>query len=177
MTPATPVDSVKPVLVPQARRRVVALPPVRRSSILAPVASAEDRVTIVAFSSQVSVVQDYATDRTALKSALGTLNATRETLLYDAVAQTARREAGQSERRKALIILQPDFFILERIDFAELAGQIPSQRINPPALLHILDNDRQIRPMAKHGTRTRPRRAIVSPITSRALTAVSARET
>ena len=66
---------------------------------------ARDRVTIVAFSSQVSVIQDYATDRTALKAALGTLKAKGDTLLYDAVAQTARREAAQAERRKALIVL------------------------------------------------------------------------
>jgi len=66
---------------------------------------AKDRVTIVAFSSQVSVIQDYATDRSALKAALGTLKAKGDTLLYDAVAQTARREAAQAERRKALILL------------------------------------------------------------------------
>ncbi|HYW88876.1 MAG TPA: VWA domain-containing protein [Chloroflexota bacterium] len=65
----------------------------------------KDRVTIVAFSSQVSVIQDYAADRTALKAALGTLNAKGDTLLYDAVAQTARRQAAQAERRKALILL------------------------------------------------------------------------
>jgi VWFA-related protein len=65
----------------------------------------KDRVTIVAFSSQVSVIQDYATDRTALKAALGTLSAKGDTMLYDAVAQTARREAAQAERRKALILL------------------------------------------------------------------------
>src|SRR5262249_34851744 len=41
----------------------------------------KDRVTIVAFSSQVSVIQDYAADRTALKAALGTLNAKGDTLL------------------------------------------------------------------------------------------------
>jgi hypothetical protein len=45
MTPAT-TTSVKPVLVPQANRRVGSLPPMRRSSILIPALAAENRVTI-----------------------------------------------------------------------------------------------------------------------------------
>jgi len=50
MTPATtpinPANPVRPVLVPQSNRRVGQLPPLRRSSLLAPGATAEDRVTI-----------------------------------------------------------------------------------------------------------------------------------
>jgi VWFA-related protein len=64
-----------------------------------------DRMTIVNFSDQVTVAQDYSTDRAALKSSIDGLAAQGNTLLYDAVAQTAHRQAGQSERRKALILL------------------------------------------------------------------------
>jgi VWFA-related protein len=66
---------------------------------------AKDRVTIVAFSSQVNVVQDYAADHGSLKAALGTLAPKGDTQLYDAVAQTAKRQGAQAERRKALIVL------------------------------------------------------------------------
>ena len=56
MTPATPT-SVKPVLVPQAKRRVAQLPPVRRSPTLAPAATAEDRVTVVEMLRKLNVSQ------------------------------------------------------------------------------------------------------------------------
>jgi VWFA-related protein len=64
-----------------------------------------DRATVVSFADEVSVVQDYASDRAALKAAIGSLKAKGNTALYDAVAQTARRQAVQPERRKPLILL------------------------------------------------------------------------
>jgi VWFA-related protein len=64
-----------------------------------------DRVSIVSFADQVQVVQDYTGDTGALKSAIGGLVARGNTLLYDAVAQTSRRQATQNQRRRALILL------------------------------------------------------------------------
>jgi hypothetical protein len=53
--------------------------------------------------------------------------------------------ASQSEGRERLIILTPNFFVLERIHFAEFARQIPRQWINFSALLYILDDDGELR--------------------------------
>ena len=64
-----------------------------------------DRVSLISFADQVQVVQDYTADTGALKSAIGGLVARGNTLLYDAVAQTSRRQASQNQRRRALILL------------------------------------------------------------------------
>lgn len=64
-----------------------------------------DRATVVSFADQVTVAQDYSKDKPALKAAIAGLNPGGNTLLYDAVAQTAHRQAAQPERRKALILL------------------------------------------------------------------------
>ena len=48
------------------------------------------------------------------------------------------------ERREGLVILQPNFFILQRVRLSQFSRKIPRQRINLPALLHILDDDREI---------------------------------
>jgi VWFA-related protein len=64
-----------------------------------------DRGTIVSFGSRVTVVQDYTADKNALKTAIDSLSARGGRVLYDAVAQTARRQAPQSERRKPVILL------------------------------------------------------------------------
>jgi len=64
-----------------------------------------DRGTIVSFASRVTVVQDYTADKSALKSAIDSLAARGSKVLYDAVAQTARRQAPRAERRKPVILL------------------------------------------------------------------------
>ena len=48
-------------------------------------------------------------------------------------------------RREGLIVLQPDFFVFECIGFAEFAGNVPCEGIYFPALLHVLDDDGEIR--------------------------------
>ena len=64
-----------------------------------------DRATLVSFSSQVNLIQDYTPDKNALKAAIGKLTAQGNTLLYDAISQTAERQSAQTERRKPLIVL------------------------------------------------------------------------
>jgi VWFA-related protein len=64
-----------------------------------------DRMTVVSFGSQVKVVQDYTADKNTLKRAIDGLAAGGNTLLYDAVAQTVRRQATQNERRKPVLVL------------------------------------------------------------------------
>ncbi len=64
-----------------------------------------DRATLVSFSSQVNLIQDYTPDKNALKAGIGKLTAQGNTLLYDAISQTAQRQSAQTERRKPLIVL------------------------------------------------------------------------
>ena len=64
-----------------------------------------DRLSIVAFATDVRVVQEPTPDRAALKEAIGGLAAKGDTRLYDAVAEASRRQAGQTVRRKVLLVL------------------------------------------------------------------------
>jgi len=64
-----------------------------------------DRATVVSFASRVTLVQDYTADKSALKSAIDSLAPQGNTVLYDAVTQTVRRQAAQPERRKPVIVL------------------------------------------------------------------------
>jgi VWFA-related protein len=65
----------------------------------------EDSVTVVSFATQVKVVQEFTGDKALLKRAIGTLAPLGDTVLYDAIAQTAARQAKQPQRRKVLIVL------------------------------------------------------------------------
>src|SRR5207302_6659969 len=54
-----------------------------------------DRGTVVRFGSRVTVVQDYTSDKDAPPSAVDSLAAGGSPVLYDAVAQTSRRQGPQ----------------------------------------------------------------------------------
>ena len=45
---------------------------------------------------------------------------------------------------QALVVLQPDLLIFERVGFSKFAANVPGQRVNLPALLDVLDDDRQV---------------------------------
>jgi Ca-activated chloride channel homolog len=66
---------------------------------------AADSVTIVSFATDVKFVQDYASDAAVLKKAITGLTAVGDTALYDAVIQTAQRQAKQVQRRKAIVLI------------------------------------------------------------------------
>ena len=51
---------------------------------------------------------------------------------------------AESVRREGLVVLAPDFFILERVGLSEFASQIPCQWEYLSAFLHILYDDRQV---------------------------------
>ena len=46
--------------------------------------------------------------------------------------------------REGLVILHPDFLIFERVRFAEFAAEVPGEGVDFSALLHVLDDDRQV---------------------------------
>ena len=48
------------------------------------------------------------------------------------------------ERCQGLVILEPDLLVFERVGLAEFARDIPRQRIDLPALFHVLNDDREI---------------------------------
>jgi VWFA-related protein len=66
--------------------------------------SAKDRVALLSFGSQVSVVQDFTSDKTLLKSKIDGLQATGTTALYDAIHQSASRIASE-QGRKGFVVL------------------------------------------------------------------------
>lgn len=63
-----------------------------------------DRGTVVTFGSRVTLVQDYTSDKSALKSAVDSLAAGGNRVAYDSLAQTARRQGAQPEHRKPIIL-------------------------------------------------------------------------
>ncbi len=66
---------------------------------------AAERATVVAYSSRVTVIQDYTGEKAALKTALDSLVAKGDRVLYDAVAQTVRRQDALTQQRRKPIIL------------------------------------------------------------------------
>lgn len=59
--------------------------------------------------------------------------------------RVAHPRGTHPERGEGLVILQPKFFILQGVRLPQLSRNIPRQRIDPSALLHVLDDDREIR--------------------------------
>ncbi len=51
---------------------------------------------------------------------------------------------SQPVRRQALVILAPDLLIFERIGISQPRRQVPRQGVKLAALLHVLDDDRQV---------------------------------
>jgi hypothetical protein len=51
---------------------------------------------------------------------------------------------AQPVREEALVILEPELFVLECVDLAEFATQIPSEGIELAAFFYVLDNDGQV---------------------------------
>ncbi len=66
---------------------------------------AKDSAALISFSDQVRVVQPYTGDRAALKKAIAGLQANGDTLLYDAITQTANLQGALPERRKIILLL------------------------------------------------------------------------
>ncbi len=64
-----------------------------------------DRVALIAFSDDVRVLLDYATDRAAALAATNGLEAQGDTALYQAVAEAARLAAQSTATRRAVILL------------------------------------------------------------------------
>ena len=52
--------------------------------------------------------------------------------------------AAQAKWRKWLVVLQPDFFVLEGIGLAQFMCQIPGQWVNFTPFLYIFDDNRQL---------------------------------
>ena len=65
---------------------------------------ASDKAAVVSFNASVTTDQDFATDKTAIKSAIDRLNADGGTAIYDALYQTAPFVASQAGR-KAIVLL------------------------------------------------------------------------
>jgi VWFA-related protein len=82
------------------------LPPVKAAAdSLIDTLGPSDRGIVVTFGSRVTLVQDYTNDKSALKSAVDSLAAGGNRVVYDSLAQTARRQGAQSEHRKPIILL------------------------------------------------------------------------
>jgi len=64
----------------------------------------EDRVSVVTFSDEVHVLQDFTGDRTRILGTIESVLPQRGTALYDAVWSSVRR-LGQEEGRRALVLL------------------------------------------------------------------------
>ena len=56
----------------------------------------------------------------------------------------AHPRGPEPKRREALVVLDPELFILQCVCLSKFAGDIPCQWINLPAFLHILDDDGQV---------------------------------
>ena len=65
----------------------------------------DDEVALVSFNHVVSVVADWTTDRTRLRSSLDALNPTGSTALYDAVFRTIPLFTRRSLQRAAMIVI------------------------------------------------------------------------
>jgi VWFA-related protein len=83
-----------------------------------------DRSTVVTFGSRVTLVQDYTSDKSALDSAVDSLAAGGNRVLFDSIAQTARRLGAQAEHRKPIILVTSgaDASSAESIDSAVQAA-------------------------------------------------------
>ena len=66
---------------------------------------AKDGAALISFSSDVRVAQPYTADKAALKAAIAKLAAKGETVLYDAVAESAQAMSLVQEQRKVLLLL------------------------------------------------------------------------
>src|SRR5262249_9705637 len=64
-----------------------------------------DAVAVYSFDSKVHLLQDFTVDRNVVGQALGKLQATGETALYDAVAEASRKLSTSSYPRKLIVVL------------------------------------------------------------------------
>src|SRR5579884_1820392 len=67
------------------------------------------------------------------------------------VVDVAHPRVPQPVRRQALVVLQPDPLVLERVDLGQPAGEVPGERIHAAALLHVLDDHGEVAARPKLG--------------------------
>ncbi|HEU0075949.1 MAG TPA: VWA domain-containing protein [Dehalococcoidia bacterium] len=64
-----------------------------------------DEVGVMAFSTGVTLIQDFTSDRDALDAAIANLTLTNDTALYDGVIEAASKMAGVDRSRKLIVLL------------------------------------------------------------------------
>src|SRR5689334_3087173 len=64
-----------------------------------------------------------------------------QTIVMECIAYPGR---PQSKGSQALVILNPDLFVFQRVGFAKLTRNVPCQRIDLPPFFYVLDDDGQI---------------------------------
>ncbi len=65
----------------------------------------QDEIAVISFDSEVRVLTDFTSDRTALQDAVGRLEATGSTALYDGVVRSAEVLLGREERDRIIVLL------------------------------------------------------------------------
>jgi Ca-activated chloride channel family protein len=81
-----------------------------------------DEAALFAFDSRLHVVAPFTVDTRALQGALGEVDPFGVTSLHDAVAETARRVAERSNRRRAIVVLTDGVDTASRLTPAQVSG-------------------------------------------------------
>jgi len=81
-----------------------------------------DEAALFAFDSRLHEVAPFTVDTRALQGALGEVDPFGATSLHDAVAETARRVAERSNRRRAIVVLTDGIDTASRLTPAEVSG-------------------------------------------------------
>lgn len=81
-----------------------------------------DEAALFAFDSRLQEVAPFSVDTRALRGALGDVDPFGATSLHDAIAAAARRVAGRTGRRRAVVVLTDGVDTASRLSPAEVSG-------------------------------------------------------
>jgi len=111
--------------------------------------SSEDRVSIIVFADEVSLVQDWTSDKKTAQKALGKIKPGIRTALYDAMFDAAQDQLAGIDGRKAIILLTDCLNNQSRVGFSDASLAI----IQSQASLYVVSKTVIVREEARHQRR------------------------